>query len=157
MPAPNSSTFDMSPPQRPGKEHFNDISKEDDTNEPPDPNTQPNAAEWNTIEFTLLSVGRVVPTVVISIVGGDPPSLASFTAAPKATVTGSFNITRTGAGNVLIEWPANMFPPSVARPVASLNAGPGMIHAVMEGDGVRVHTYNSAGAATDLSFTVEVR
>lgn len=156
MSSPNASTFDLVPPTRPGTDTFNGIAKEDQVGFVPDPKTQPSAAEWNTIEWLILALGRVMPVVVISITGGATPSVASFSAAPKSLVTGSFTVVRNGAGDVSITWPVDTFPSSVVKPEAMLNAGPGMIHAVSITNGVRVFTYNSGGAATDFDFTVSV-
>lgn len=157
MVAPNASTFDLATSRRPGTDDFNGIAKVDDAAYQPDPTTQPNAAEWNTIEWLLLAVCRVMPVMVLSITGGNPPTLANFLTAPKNIIAGNLTITRVGAGNVQITWPAGKFPPSASPPIAGLNSGgSGMIDAVVISNGVQVRTYNAAGAATDLSFTVSV-
>jgi len=152
--APNQSTFDLVPPRRIGKGDFNGIAKVDDENEPPDPTIMPNAAEWNTMEYLIIALCRVLPVAVLSITNTGTPTLTSYITAPTGPTSETFTITKTGVGNILISWPANTFPVYAAQPVATLNAGPGMINTIVEGNGVRIHTYNSAGSAADLSFTV---
>lgn len=156
MTAPNKSTFDLGTPRRPTSNDFNGIAKVDDLFEQPDPTTMPNAAEWNTVEYLILSIGRVMPVAVLTVANTGTPTLSSFLTAPTAPNNGTFTITHTATGNVLIAWPALTFPSSACAPVACLNAGPGMIHCVVEGNGIRVHTYNAAGAAADFGFTVTV-
>lgn len=156
MAAPNANTFDLATPRRPGTNDFNGIAKVDDAAFAPDPTTMPNAAEWNTIELLLLAVTRVVPVVILSVIGGGAPTINNFPSASANVVIGTFTVVRNSAGNISITWPANTFPPSACAPMAHLNAGPGMIHAVATANGVNIFTYNSAGTATDLSFTVAV-
>jgi len=155
--APNANTFDLTIPRRPGTNDFNGVAKIDDSSEPPDPQTMPNAAEWNTIEWLILAIGRVMPVVVISIAGGATPSVISFPCARASVVVGTFTVTRNGAGDVSITWPTNTFPASVSTPVASLNgSADGRITATNISNGVRVYTFNAAGTATDRDFTVQV-
>jgi len=156
MAAPNASPFDLVPPVRPGKQHFNDITKEDDANFRPNPQTQPNAPEWNTIEWLLLSIGRVMPVAVFSVTNTGTPIFSKVVTAPKDKSAGDFTIADLGAGVVQITWPANTFPPVAAEPSVSLNAGPGMCHVTSITNGIEVRTYNSSGAAADLSFTATV-
>lgn len=156
MASPNANTFDLSPPRRPGTNDFNGIAKYDDASFPPDPTTMPNAAEWNTLEFLMLAVARVCPVVNLSVTGGVTPSINAFPSVNSNVLIGTFTVVRNSVGNISITWPTNTFPPSACAPMAHLNAGPGMIHAVVTANGVNIFTYNSAGAATDLSFTVAV-
>lgn len=157
MVAPNANTFDLAIPRRPGTNDFNGVAKIDDSNEPPDPQTMPNAAEWNTIEWLVLALGRVMPVLVLSILGSASPSVISFPCARSTVVIGTFTVTRNSAGDVSITWPANTFPASASPPIVSLNgSADGRITADAIANGVRVYSYNAAGAATDRSFTVQV-
>lgn len=153
MAAPNASPFDLSPARRPNTDDFNGIAKEDDDEDPPNPREQPNAGEWNTIEWILMSLGRVMPVVVISVVAN---VVTQVTAAGKDLDTTDFALVVNGTGDVSITWPANSIPSSVAGPVASLNTGPGMIHAALITNGVQVKTYDGAGSPADQSFTVQI-
>jgi hypothetical protein len=144
-------------PRRPILNDFNGAAKIDDANYPPDPQTMPNAAEFNLIARVLVALGAVVPNAVISVTGGNPPTIFGFTSASSLVTSGTFTLTRNGAGDVSITWPANTFPTPAANPVVSPNAGVlADVDAVAITNGVRVRTFNSAGVATDLSFTVQV-
>lgn len=153
MSAPNASPFDLTPPRRPGLDDFNGIAKEDDQEDPPNPREQPNAAEWNTMEWLLLAIGRVMPVAVLSFSGGAVVQLAG---APKDLVIGDLTVTPNGTGDYSITWAAGTFPASNAAPVAALNAGPGMIYAVAITNGVQVKTYNNSGVAANLAFTLQI-
>lgn len=156
MTAPNTSTFDLALPRRPGTDDFNGINKQDDAAYPPDPQIHPNAAEWNTIEWIMLSLGRVIPVAVITVDGGATPTITAFGCVRKTVTTGSFTVVRNSAGNVSITWAANTFPPAAAKPMACLNEGPGEIAVNNIANGIQVFTYNSAGTATDKDFTASV-
>lgn len=154
MAAPNKNTFDLVPPRRPGKSDFNDIQKTDDAKYPPNVRTQPNAAEWNTMEWLLVAIGRVMPACVISVVSG---AIVMFSSAGSNVTQVTFTPNVVSAGVVEITWPANTFPPAIAKPVAFLNGSvAGMITCEEITNGIRVRTFNSSGVATTLSFTAHV-
>lgn len=155
MVAPNASTYDLVPPIRPGTETFNGIAKVDDENESPDPQTMPNAAEWNTIEWLTLGVDRVTPVARFSCTGSTG-AITGYGGKPKGPAIGSFTPTHVGAGVNEITWPANTFPASTMKPDSSLNGGPGSVWAENITNGVRIHTYDPAGAAANLDFSVSV-
>lgn len=156
--APGVSTWDLVPPRRTTTNDFNGCVKVDDQQYPPDPATMPSGAEYNTLCLLMVAVNRVMPAAVISVTGGNPPTLAGFAAPGSSIVGGTFTLTRNGAGDVSITWPANTFPTPATAPVVSTNAGAQSdADVVAITNGVRVRTYNAAGAATDLSFTVEIR
>ena len=155
--APNASTFDLSPPRRPTANDFNGAAKIDDGNFQPDPQTMPSAAEYNTLCLLHAALGKVAPVAVLSVAGGVSPSITQFVCAGSLPVIGTFTVTRVSAGNVQITWPANTFPPSVAQPKAYLNGSTcGMITCSPITNGIQVYTFNTAGTATDLSFTADV-
>lgn len=155
MVSPNASTYDLVPPTRPGTDTFNGIAKLDDADEAPDPQTMPNAPEWNTIEWLLLGLDRVTPVARFSCTGSTG-AITGYGGMPKGPTTVTFAINHAGTGVNEITWPAGTFPTSTMKPDSSLNAGPGTIWAENITNGVRVHTYNSAGAPTDLDFSVSV-
>lgn len=152
----NGNTWDLSPPQRPSLADFNGASKSDEAAYLPDPTTMPNAAEWNTMGRLLAAMGQMVPNASVSIASGGSPTVSSVRTAASAVNSGTFTVTRNGAGDVSITWPANTFPATLGPPRAFLNnAGSGMISAVAVTNGMRIRTYNAAGAATDLDFTAD--
>lgn len=154
MAAPNANTFSLPSPRRPGSDDFNGIAKEDDQEFPPDPQTQPNADEWNTIEYVTLALGRVCPLLVLSL--NDSFAYVG-SASPNENLTFSaFTIAVNGTGDVSITWPANTLPASSIQPIAALNSGPGMIEAAQISNGVRVKTYDQTGAAASKAFTVSL-
>lgn len=153
MSAPNTSPFDLTPPIRPTKDHFNGVAKEDDVEDPPDPRSQPNAAEWNTIEWLLLSIGRVMPVLVFSCSGGGFTKMGS---AKTSLTISDLTYTVNGTGDVSITWPSGSFPSSLVEPMAVLNEGPGQIAVASIVNGVQVKTYDASGTPADRKFTVSV-
>ena len=145
------------PPRRPILNDFNGAVKIDDANYPPDPQTMPNSAELNLYGRIHVAVGAVVPNAILSVTGGPPTLLAGFVSPSTLVSSGTFTVVRNGAGDVSITWPANTFPVAQVGPMVSTNAGTQCSgDAVAITNGVRVRTYNSAGAATDYSFTVQI-
>lgn len=165
MPAPGTSTWDgnanASPPvtnaYRPGASDFNGAALQDDAVNPPNPATMPTSAQQNTIGLLLVSIGKLIPNATISINGGAPPTV-QYQYYAMNNSTPALTITRVGAGNVQLTWPANTFPAPVAFPKAHLSTGgtAGFIEAVAISNGVQVRTYNSSGTLTDMSFVVDV-
>lgn len=153
MASPNTSPFDLTPPVRPNKDHFNGVAKEDDEEEPPNPREQPNAAEWNTMEWLLLSIGRVMPLLIFSCANG---GITKMGAAPSALQIVALTYTSPSTGVYEITWASGTFPASQAEPAAFLNEGPGQISAEAITNGVRVRTYDETGAPTNKKFTVSV-
>jgi hypothetical protein len=156
MASPNQSTFDVVPPYRPGAADFNGAAKLDDQANPPDPQTMPNAAEWNTICLLLVAMGKVISSAVITVtVSAGTYSASQISAAGAAVSIGSITVTKNGTGDVSLTWPANTFPPAVAAPEASLNdTAAGMITCYAITNGVRIVMLNAAAAAADKPFTV---
>ena len=153
--APGTSTWDLVSPRRPTTNDFNGAAKVDDQQFVPDPQTMVSGLEYNTLCLLVVAMGKVLPNATFSITGGNPPTLAGFAAAASAVVSGTFTLTRNSAGDVSITWPANTFPTATCAPEVSTNAGVQCsVDAVAITNGVRVRTFNAAGAPTDLSFTV---
>lgn len=157
MSTPTESSFDLASPRRPTSEDFNDVAK---TNKPgyvPNPATQPNAEEWNFIEWLLLSLGRVTCVAKFGVTGGVSPALNAVMSANSVVINATITVTRHSIGDVSLTWPANTFPAPAAPPEATINGtAKGMVTATSETNGVRVRTWDGTAAAADLSFTVTV-
>lgn len=162
--APGISTWDVTPtPYRPGLADVNGASLLDDAENPPDASSMPTSALLNTLSQLVITFGKMLPNAIFSVTGGNPPVLNLWTAAPNAPTQSTWTITRVGAGNVQITWPAGTFPPAVTAPTVSLNITGGLvathnysISAENITNGVQVTTQYD-GTRTDLSFTVVVR
>lgn len=155
MSAPNASTFDLTPPYRPGTDTFNGIAKIDDAQFLPDPQTQPNAAEWNTMQWLIVALCRVSPVAVFTIAGASA-TIIGYVGAPKGPTVSTFAIAHPSAGVFEITWPVNTFPTSPTEANAGLNSGPAMIWTEPMTNGIRIHTYSPSASAADFDFTVSV-
>lgn len=143
------------PPRRPVLNDFNGAQKIDDANFAPDPQTMPNAPELNLTARLLVAIGSMVANAIISITGGNPPTLAGWVTPGTLSTSLTFTLTRNGTGDVSITWPANTFPTAQVAPTVSTNAGArATADVVAITNGVRVRTFNAADAAADLNFTV---
>jgi hypothetical protein len=159
--APGKSTWDVTPqPYRPGTSDFNGAVLENSGANPPNPATMPTAELFNTMSLLLVSLGKVVPNAVISVAGGATPAITGFAAAPSAVVLSTFTVTRLGAGNVKVTWPAGTFPAAATQPTVSLNnivaAGSNyFVSAQNITNGVQVYTIINS-TADDIPFTITV-
>lgn len=159
--APGQSTFDLTPPRRPGDDDLNGHSLEDDGEEPPGDPTLPSADLFNTESGLAVSYGAVVPNLIVAVNGGATPSFGLFTSTVRTvrenTAATTLTLTRASAGDVSITWAANTFPPPLAAPEAKITAVLGAhsysIGCVAITNGVRVTT-TVDGVLTDVSFTV---
>ena len=176
-PAPNEqskgiSTWDASPPYKPGLPDFNGAALVNNGLAPPNPATFPTANLLNTFSLLLASLCAMAQNARVSVVySGGLPVLDSGVAAagvsPGATnpIPGLTIIRTVGGaanGDVFVYWAAGTFPPAGTRPTVCMNgAAPGFICADWYTDGsgntgVRIVAKNTSGTATDLPFTVEV-
>lgn len=159
MAVDSTCTFSQATPKRPGEADILNGTKE---NYPPNavtPPQMPDAAEFMQMARQLVQLAKMTETIRISITGGASPTVHSFACVRDDVLTADITVTRNSAGNLSITWPANKFPASNTKPVVSLNTGAAgnlAPDAVLIANGVQVLTKNSAGAATDLSFTVQV-
>jgi hypothetical protein len=156
MTAPGLSTFDLPAPRRPALADVGGAEKIDDAENPPDPQTMPYAAEYNTFAHLLAAYGRVVSSVKLSIEGGVAPFIAGLAAAGSNVQVATFTVTHDGPGDVRITWPPRTMPVPSTAPTATINEdGPFTISAFAIPNGVRVKTYRG-GAPADAAFTVEI-
>jgi hypothetical protein len=145
------------PPRRPILNDWNGAAKIDDAAYPPDAQTMPNAPELNLGARVHVAAGAMIANLIASITGGVAPVLAGFMSPSTLVTSTTLTTTRNAIGDVSITWPANTFPTPQVAPSVSTNAGVWCdADVVAITNGVRVRTYNGAGAATDLSFTVTV-
>lgn len=164
MPAGGISTFDGNPNAqvptsvgyRPGAPDFNGAALVDDTVYPPDPQTMPTAALFNTIDWTIVSLGKMCEVGTFAVTAGSSPIMTSWQTAANLITTNPFTLIRNGVGDYTIEWAANTFP-ITGQPRAWLNAILGA-HAYAIGiinllTGVRVTTVID-GALADIPFSV---
>lgn len=157
MSAPN--TWDCVPPRRPGTNDFNGIAKIDDQRPgyQPDPQTMPNAKEWNLLGWLGVALGQMLPNVTIDVLGGTSPSVLAVRSPCTTVVIGTITIVRPGAGEVNLTWPAGTFPPQVGQPHAFLNApDAGQISVIAITNGVIVNMADVHGTSTDYSFSVDI-
>jgi hypothetical protein len=159
MPTIDYYCFDGDPsngiaPHRPSIEHLGGEAMEDYPGEPVDPDHGLPANAENQRNQVAARLAALTPYLSFSVEFPSGPDVVDQQQARSSNATLTPN--STGTGVTEITWPANSFPPAVVKPKAYLNAGPGMIWAEPISNGVRVHTYNSAGAAADLAFTVDV-
>lgn len=117
--APNQTTFDLSPPRRPGADDFNGLNKINEGGLPiADPEHDPSAEEWNTLCDLAISVGAVAPLAILVIKGGASPSIQHVLAPGHSVTPETFLLTRLGAGNLRVRWLTSDLPPSVAATVS---------------------------------------
>ena len=154
MSVSDTVTYQQTPPIRPGIADIRDGVKSNSTATVPP--HMPNAAEHNQTAGLLEAHGQVVPMFVMSVeFSAGAPVAHSLGCARTDKVVGDFTLTDNGAGDTSITVAASTFPAAKTKPMASLNGtAAGFIAADPATNGVRVRTWNSAGVATDLPFTV---
>jgi hypothetical protein len=156
MSAPGVSTFDLDTPRRPELDDLGGAQKLDDAEFPPDPETMPCAAEYNTFAHLLRAYGRALASVVLSIEGGAAPFVAGLRAPGTRIVPATFVVNRNAPGDVTITWPPRTLPASLTAPSATINEdGAFTIAAFAVPNGVRVKTHEG-GTPKDAAFTVEI-
>jgi len=83
------------------------------------------------------------------------PSVHSQAQCRTAPVT--ITVTDNGTGDTSLTWPANSFAPSIVDPRVTVNGDtPGYGTGEAITNGVRIRTFDTAGAAANLPFTVAV-
>lgn len=175
--SPGKSTFDVttgSGPYRPGTADFNGAVKVDDTDDPPDGQTMPNAEEWNTISLLLVALGKVAAQVTVSV--KQAAGVYSFdltSAAGSAVVPGAnlIELLKNGTGDVTVKVATSLLangPGGQAfRPKVTLNEDqPYMIRAIefsglmLDGvtacRGARVKIVDNTNTAQNGGFTVDI-
>jgi hypothetical protein len=119
--SPNASTFDLAPPRRPGVTDFNNASKEDDPDFPPNPVTMPTAGEYNTLCKLMVAMGKVMPVAIVDIkFTTGTPSVDRFVAASSSASLSSFTVVDSGAGVTDVHWDDELLPPPAADPEATI-------------------------------------
>jgi hypothetical protein len=168
--APNSNPWNSPYYSKPSIAMFNNAQKENDPNEqPPNPTTDPNAEEENTVKFCLVAMGQMTPTAIVSVTGGSTPSITSVL-SPVDSLNGNlsaFTLTRTAAGEVWVELTTSgSSPPFIGQPSATINAQLGAHNyaiGAIYGTGPAFSnpavlvTTTEDGALSDQSFSVTFR
>jgi hypothetical protein len=167
MAAPNANTFDLSPPRRPTIADFNNASKQDDPNNPPNIATMPNSGEWNTMAFLLVALGQSIPTARVSVDASASPSIASVI-GPGTAVNGktsAFVLTRVGAGEYWVECATSaLLPTAGSQPSAYLNSATAIASASASatygtgpslGNPAVLVLTDIGGSLADCNFTVD--
>jgi len=168
MGATGLSTYDVTSsafsPHRPGLEDFNGAAKSDDVEDEPDPQTDPNAEEWNEMERCIVSLGQVSDVARVGVTADATPSIAWYTTAATDITANPFTLTRTSAGRYSLTWAAGLFP-MAGWPRVHLHADPGahnltataIVNASPPGgqNGVLIYT-NQDGAGADINFSVDL-
>jgi hypothetical protein len=157
MPTPTQCTFDITPPRRPGITDVGGGAKVND-GEISDPAGMPTAEDDNQHQNLIVRYGTVVPVCIITVhYAAGVPSINKVAAVSTAVVSGIFTVVDNGVGDCSITWPANTFPAAMADAVARIaSATIGMISCENISNGVRVRIKDSAAAAADLNFVVDV-
>ena len=147
-------------PRRPSLEDMGGATLEDDTGRPPDRRRMPYAAQLNQVQKQAAAVGAVVESLALSVeFSGSTPAVVAFTCPRTGLEIADFTVTPNGTGDTTITWPADTFPPELARPEVSINQDIGeMVAPTVEPvtNGVRVRTYRASGAV-NVHFTVTRR
>jgi hypothetical protein len=159
MAAPAQLTWDITPPRRPSLGDVGGATLQDHASKPPDKATMPYPDQLNQWAKQIERLAACSPVAVISVqFTAGVPSVELFTAMRTTLTIGDFTVDDNGNGDTTITWPANTFPPPVARPSVTVNEfHPFLTPTVANvANGVRVKTYDNAGVATDVNFTVTV-
>lgn len=160
---PGQSTWDESPPRRPGTIDYNGASLQNDDEQPPLPGTHPTAALLNMAALQQISICKVVPNAVMSVTGGSSPSIVQYSGAPSGPMASSFTVTAVSTGIVTVAYPNATFPYPIANAVTALNGVLGAHNYAVSGSiavgasttTVTVYTVQD-GALAYLPFTLTI-
>jgi hypothetical protein len=156
MSASKTLTFKQTPAHRPGEADVLNGDKENATSSVPP--HMPAAEEYMQMARQIVALGSMAPLLRASVgfVAGNPV-LQAFACVRDDLIGGDFTLAHPGAGVVEITWDAGTFPAPNTRPIAATNAdAKAFADAVNIANGVRIRTFDAAGAAADVSFTCEV-
>ena len=146
-------------PYRPGTDTIGGVAKEDDAQYLPDPDTMFTAKDFNQRGNLAVGLARVAPLARIYVkFSGGTPSVYAVLALGHLLVIGDFTVTDNGVGDVTISCPVTKIPGPIfcggVFPQSATNAsGNGVVTGT--GDGIRIVTFNAAGAAADINFVVD--
>lgn len=165
--APQFSTWDGGTgdsgtelPRRPSTDDLGGDAKQDNHEAPPDDVEHFTAAGWNQLVKQVAALARVAASSKIELrFTGSTPFVSRVT-SPRSDVTiATFTLTDNGAGDTSVVWPADTFPPTACSPtgLTLISSSTAVLDGHVEeiANGIRVRT-KSAGAATDIPWTIEV-
>lgn len=125
---------------------------------PPADGTFPEAGWLNQCQRQPVALGRVVPSVrmTIDFTAGDPGIVALMSGSTLLTPP-DFTLTDEGDGITLIAWDAGAIPPMTCDPNLTVNADSDTtgVALVVSATSVRVKT-RTGGALADARFTVSI-
>lgn len=153
-----TSTFEQTPPLRPGESDVLTGVKSNGT--PTVPTHIPSAEEFMQMARLLVAAMRMVPIARISVeFTAGTPAIQSFVSIRGDATAADFTLTDNGAGDTSITVAAGRYTAGNTKATASLNDAVGgnpapSVESIT--NGVRVRTKNSLGVATDVAFTVEI-
>jgi hypothetical protein len=154
-----TSTFDQSPPRRPGIDDVGGGQKQNDPNlPPPDPELDPCADDFNQLSQQAVAAGKVLAVARLSIdqSGGDY-TLVGISCASSTPTTTDFEVTKNGVGDVTITWPDGTFPTAIARPRAHIIGSTPLAHATQPlAHGARVRMIDMAGTPAESGFDLDI-
>lgn len=162
MATPSVSTWNLTPPRRPGINDVGGGAKTQSAAYPPDPATKPTADDVNQWQFQLVAIAGMIPCATITVANSGSPAMTDV-ASPIDAVAGHttsgdvLTVTDNGVGDTSITWAANTFPPPIGKPKAYVTGATTAEIAVDAiTNGVRIRTKDNTGAAVDVPFVVDV-
>ena len=135
--------FELATPRRPTISDVGGGAKQDDSAYPPNPVTDPAAADYNQMSLLAVRAASVQPVALLSVHYATSAATITSLACVNTNVAASgFTLTQNGNGDVSITYPANAFPSAAAAdPDASLTgATPALIACETISSGARVRT-----------------
>ena len=145
-------------PRRPSLADVGNATLVDD-DPAPDKASMPYADQLNQWALQIAAMGRVCPVAIVLVtISAGTPAVANVTAPGTNVGVSSFSVVDHATGDTSLTWASDLLPaPLVPGKVSIYGATPGMISLdVVSVTEYRVRTLNSAGAAADLHWIVEI-
>lgn len=156
--APDDSTWDLTPPRRPGLADVNNAEVQNDADFPPTDRSFFTAAFLNTVAKLAIASHKVLPVSIVTVSSG---VLGLFVTPANTVDRSQITVTPVAAGQVDLTWVAGLFPILGAVPTAfgglmATLAGHSYSFSAkgfVSGGNVGVHVYtNQDTSPTNLDF-----